>query len=75
MTVPIRTLDVKPKIPQPIESIRALSENLWFVWNYEGEGLFRQMNPDLWEDIRENPVEFLGRLKQSELPGEGQAAI
>ncbi|MFH1122032.1 MAG: alpha-glucan family phosphorylase [Pseudomonadota bacterium] len=67
MTVPIRTLDVKPKIPQPIESIRALSENLWFVWNYEGEGLFRQMDSDLWEDTRENPVEFLGRLKQSEL--------
>ncbi|MCJ7594640.1 MAG: alpha-glucan family phosphorylase [Desulfobacterales bacterium] len=67
MTVPIRTLDVKPKIPQPIESIRSLSENLWFVWNYEGEGLFRQMDSDLWEDTRENPVEFLGRLKQSEL--------
>ncbi|MBU2499195.1 MAG: alpha-glucan family phosphorylase, partial [Proteobacteria bacterium] len=69
MTVPIRTLDVKPKIPPLIEPIRTLSENVWFVWNYEGEDLFRRMNPDLWEETRQNPVEFLCRLKQRELRG------
>jgi starch phosphorylase len=67
MTTPIMMLDVKPRLPQAIEALSALSDNLWFVWNYDAEGLFRSMNPDLWEETRENPVEFLGRLKQDEL--------
>ncbi|MGD2125943.1 MAG: alpha-glucan family phosphorylase [Desulfobacteraceae bacterium] len=67
MTIPFKTLDVRPKLPEPLEAIRELSDNLWFVWNYDAESLFRRMNPDLWEETRENPVAFLGRLTQDEL--------
>jgi starch phosphorylase len=69
MTAPIKTLDVKPKIPKTLQPLRTLSENLWFVWNYDGESLFRRINPDLWEESRGNPVSFLGRLSQDELAG------
>lgn len=67
MTTPIKTLDIKPRLPQAIQALSPLSENLWFVWNYDAESLFRSMNSDLWEETRENPVEFLCRLKQEEL--------
>ena len=67
MTTPVRTLDVKPRLPQAIQALGALSDNLWFVWNYDAESLFRGMSPDLWEETRENPVEFLGRLRQDDL--------
>jgi glycogen phosphorylase len=67
MTTPIKTLDVKPKLPREIQALALLSDNLWFVWNYDAESLFRGMNSDLWEETRENPVEFLCRLKQEEL--------
>jgi len=67
MTVPIKTLDVRPKIPAPLKFLGELSYNLWFMWSSEAETLFREMNPDLWEETRENPVELIGRLKQSEL--------
>ncbi|MEW6668196.1 MAG: alpha-glucan family phosphorylase [Thermodesulfobacteriota bacterium] len=67
MTVPIRTLDVKPRIPQALKALSEIAENLWFVWNPEGESLFRRMNPDLWEETRRNPVEFIGRLRQADL--------
>ncbi|MBN2034684.1 MAG: alpha-glucan family phosphorylase [Deltaproteobacteria bacterium] len=69
MTIPIRMLDVKPKLPREVQSLGALSENLWFVWNYDAESLFRSMNADLWEETRENPVELLCRLRQEELKG------
>ena len=69
MTAPIKTLDVKPKIPEALQALRTLSENLWFVWNYDAESLFRRINPDLWEETRGNPVSFLGRLSQNELAG------
>jgi len=67
MITPIKTLDVRPKLPMALETIKTLSENLWFVWNYEGEDLFRRINQDLWEECRKNPVAFLGRLRQESL--------
>lgn len=67
MTTPIRVLDVKPRIPETLQPIRDLSNNLWFVWNHEVCNLFKRMNPDLWDDTRKNPVEMLSRLKQSAL--------
>ena len=67
MTVPIRTLDVKPRIPEILQDINELAYNLWFVWNYEAQDLFKRMNPDLWEETGKNPVEFLCCLKQGEL--------
>jgi starch phosphorylase len=67
MTTPIKILDVKPRIPEALQAMSGLSGNLWFVWNYDAENLFRRINPDLWEETRENPVEFLCRLKQHEL--------
>jgi len=67
MTKPIKTLLVKPRIPGALSALKVLSENLWFVWNYDAESLFRRINPDIWEETRENPVEFLCRLKQQDL--------
>lgn len=67
MTNPIKTLDVRPSIPQSLSALRDLAYNVWFVWNYETDALFRRMNPDLWEDVRKNPVELLGRLRQQDL--------
>lgn len=67
MTVPIKTLDVRPKLPKVLKSLKELSYNLWFMWNSDAETMFREMNPDLWEETRENPVELISRLTQSEL--------
>ncbi len=67
MTNPIKTLDVRPSIPQSLSALMELAYNVWFVWNYETDALFRRMNPDLWEDVRKNPVELLGRLRQQDL--------
>ncbi|MBW1765600.1 MAG: alpha-glucan family phosphorylase [Deltaproteobacteria bacterium] len=67
MIKPITTLDIKPKIPERLKPLNELANNLWFSWNHEVEELFRRMNPDLWEKLKKNPVEFLGRLSQPEL--------
>ncbi|MFC1838492.1 alpha-glucan family phosphorylase [Thermodesulfobacteriota bacterium] len=67
MTKPIKTIDVKPNIPEKLKALQALSYNLWFTWNHEVEELFRRMNHDLWEETCKNPVAFLGRISQDEL--------
>ncbi|MFO7783016.1 MAG: alpha-glucan family phosphorylase [Thermodesulfobacteriota bacterium] len=67
MVNPIRTIDVRPNIPEALKPLRDLADNLWFVWTYETEELFRRINQDLWLETRRNPVEYLCRLKQEEL--------
>ncbi len=69
MTGPIRTLDVRPRVPERLRPLYELSLNLFFAWNYEAEELFTRINPELWEETRKNPVEFLGRIRQGELEG------
>ena len=67
MTIPIKILDVKPRIPEALRAIVDLAGNLWFAWNYEVQDLFKRMNPDLWYETGKNPVELLCRLEQREL--------
>lgn len=67
MPIPIRTLNVRPRLPETLKPILALANNLWFVWDYEAEGLFRWTQPDLWAATRKNPVEYLCKLKQEDV--------
>ncbi len=67
MTRPIKTLDVRPRVPDRLSPLYELAYNLSFVWNYDAEELFERINPDLWEETRKNPVEFLGRVRQEDL--------
>jgi starch phosphorylase len=67
MTRPIRTLDVRPRVPDRLRPLYDMSFNLFFAWNDDAEELFRRINPDLWEETKMNPVEFLGRIQQKEL--------
>ena len=69
MISPMKILDVKPKIPEQLQSLNVLSQNLWFVWNYDAQDLFRRINPELWAETRKNPVEFICRMNQEELKG------
>lgn len=69
MITPMKILDVKPRIPEELQALKTLSENLWFVWNYDAQDLFRRINPELWAETRKNPVEFICRLDQKDLMG------
>ncbi len=67
MTQPIKTLDVKPRFPEELQALRDLSDNMYFVWNYDAEDLFKRIDPDGWNETKKNPVKFLGRISQQEL--------
>lgn len=43
-------------VPERFHRLLDLAHNLWFSWNEEALMLFRQMNPDRWEDVYHNPV-------------------
>jgi hypothetical protein len=63
----LRTYTVVPALPGRLGRLRELAYNLWWSWNADAMELFRRLNPDLWEDMGQNPVKFLAHLAQRRL--------
>jgi glycogen phosphorylase len=54
-------------IPQRIGRLRELAYNLWWAWHPEAQALYARIDPDLWELVYHNPVEFLRDVRQRKL--------
>src|SRR5215217_2012566 len=63
----IRTFEVLPDVPQPLEPLSEIAHNLWWVWNYDAVELFRRLDRDLWQTVYHNPVKLLGTISQEKL--------
>ena len=53
--------------PARIARLRELAYNLWWTWHPEAQELYRQIDPDLWEEDYHNPVNFLRDVRQQRL--------
>ena len=53
---------VKSRLPEELKCLDEIAHNLWWVWNYEARDLFRDLDPDLYHDVKHNPVMLLERL-------------
>ncbi len=58
---------VVPQLPQRINKLTEISNNLWWSWNTEFLRLFEVMDPDLWENSDRNPVKFLKLISQEKI--------
>jgi starch phosphorylase len=63
----IRHFHVRPNIPKELAPLGEIARNLWFSWNWEAVQLFIRLNPVLWEQSYQNPVQMLGTLPQADL--------
>src|SRR5438067_4631702 len=63
----IRTYTVIPSLPGPLARLRELTYNLWWSWNPDAFEVFRRLDPDLWDELNHNPVQFLSQLDQKRL--------
>ncbi len=57
-----RRVLVQQSIPEQLKPLEELARNLWWSWNQEAIDLFSSIDPDLWEELGENPLELLERL-------------
>jgi len=57
-----RELIVKSSLPEELKCLDEIAHNLWWVWNYEARDLFRDLDPDLYHEVKHNPVMLLERL-------------
>ncbi len=63
----IRTFNVRPSLPSPLQPLVRLACNLRWSWDHAEIDLFRRLDRDLWEACNRNPVLVLGSVQQSVL--------
>ncbi len=64
---PIHSFLAIPSLPKPLERLRSLAYNLRWAWDYDCIELFHQLDLELWEKTRHNPVLMLGSVDQVRL--------
>ena len=64
---PLREFTVVPRLPEKLESLREIAQNLWWSWDHEAISLFRRLDSELWETAYHNPIYMLGLLAQERL--------
>ena len=57
-----RELTIKSSLPEQLKCLDEIAHNMWWVWNYEARDLFRDLDPELYHDVKHNPVMLLERL-------------
>ena len=57
-----KEVTIKSRLPEALKGLDELAHNLWWVWNYEARDLFRDLDPELYHDVKHNPVMLLERL-------------
>ena len=63
----IRTFQVFPDVPAPLQPLVELAHNLWWVWHPDAVELFRRLDRQLWDQVYHNPVKLLGSIEQDKL--------
>jgi len=67
MTGTVYQLEVNPKIPERLERLEELANNLWYSWDRPTRGLFASLSHPLWQATNHNPKAFLKRADQKKL--------
>jgi len=49
------------KLPAPLAPLERLAWNYWWSWAADGAGLFRDLDPEIWEECEQNPRQLLAK--------------
>jgi starch phosphorylase len=63
----VRRFQVAATLPEPLKPLSDLARNLWWTWHHDAIDLFIQIDRDLWQSTRHNPVHMLGLVSQQRL--------
>ncbi|MBD3256855.1 alpha-glucan family phosphorylase [candidate division GN15 bacterium] len=63
----VKQILVLPKLPERIQKLQTLANNLWYSWNWDIVRLFIRLDADIWERCYQNPIEMLSKLPQHRL--------
>lgn len=61
------TLEVQPILPERLQRLQELANDLFYSWDREVRGLFFRLDRQLWDECGHNPKLFLRRVSQKKL--------
>ncbi|MDR1942425.1 MAG: alpha-glucan family phosphorylase [Endomicrobium sp.] len=62
-----KTFVTVPNLPEILNPLLAIANNMWWCWNSDAVELFRRLDRDLWEESYHNPKGILGMVSQERL--------
>ena len=65
--IPAHLFTVIPRIPDRLQPLFRIANNLWWSWDPEAIDLFRHLDRMLWERCYANPIRMLGLVSQVRL--------
>lgn len=65
--VKAKSFVVTPSLPESLQDLSVISENMWWCWNSDAVELFRRLDRDVWEESYHSPKAMLGLVKQERL--------
>ena len=65
-------LEARPRIPEGLERLEELANDLFYSWDHGVRNLFARIDPVLWQRVEHNPKLFLRRVAQERLDDAAQ---
>src|SRR4030095_10177221 len=56
-----------PLLPLSIRPLEKLSWNYWWSWTEDGPAVFRDLDPEIWEEYEQNPRLLLAKTSEYRL--------
>jgi starch phosphorylase len=53
-----------PELPSPLKDLERLAWNYWWSWSADGPNVFRDLDPEIWEECEHNPRLLLARTSE-----------
>ena len=69
------TLEVQPRIPEALQRLEDLANDLFYSWDRQVRRLFIRLDKDLWSSSGHNPKTFLRRVSQQILEAAGNDRV
>ena len=55
------------EVTELIVGLNRLARNLWWSWDHDSVGLFRDLDPVRWRQFNHNPLSVLGKMPLTEI--------
>ena len=63
----IQTVTIVPSLPERLAPLMKIARNIWWTWTPDAIHLFQDMDREVWERYRHNPIAMLGNIEQPRL--------
>jgi len=67
----LKEITVKSSLPDSLNKLEEIAQNLWWVWNSNAKNLFRHIDKEAWVEASSNPILLLNILKYEQLEALG----